>query len=461
MSERVINTLKRGVSPFNLTNPSSRDNYRRILDAVGDAKVVMIGESSHGTHEFYNIRAEITKLLIEEKGFNAVVVEADWPDAYRLNRYVQLGKHDRDHNAEEALSDFKSRFPLWMWRNTVVRDFAEWLRQHNKGLDRKHERIAFYGMDLYSMQSSMEAVIEYLHKVSPDDAKKAKEAYSLFDIFSGNPQQYGFWTGLGRPSLEAEVVKTLEDLREKGEEYLKGVGGLIDGDELFYAEQNAALVRNAEEYYRKMYHSDAITWNLRDKHMADCVKSLMKFHEKKQGKTAKTVIWAHNSHLGDARASKTREEYGKWNVGQLMREHFGLDGTFSIGFGTSLGTVTAAHKWDQPATLFNLKPGIKGSYEELFHSFAEKTDMDNFSLIFRSNSQDAHQDHVDPAINQALAGPLYERYIGVIYRPNTQKQSHCTLVSLPEEFDSYIYLDRTTAFRPLDPTSTWNMEGVI
>jgi len=434
-----------------LRTAEDKPDFSPILEAIGDAKVVMIGEASHGTHEFYWQRAELTKELIEKKGFSYIAVEADWPDAYRVNRYVQWGKNSKDKTAEEALGDFK-RFPLWMWRNEVVRDFVEWLRKYNEKKTAEH-RVAFYGMDLYSMFSSMDAVVEYLEKVSPDDAEKAKQSYSNFERFQGEPQVYGYAAGLGlSSSFEKEVVRTLVDLRQKGEAYLKGVGGLIDGDELFYAEQNAALVKDAEQYYRKMYHADENTWNIRDQHMADTLWSLYQFQNKKfKDKAQKFVVWAHNSHLGDARETDAGQIRGEHNVGQLLRQKFGMDNSFIVGHSTFTGTVTAAKKWDSPALLMQVKPGLPESWESLFHGVTERWHRE-FLLITRSNSASLSPDAKAVDI---LSHKKLERYIGVIYAPQTERASHYSRSRIGKEYDAVIFNDVTSGVRPIDPTPPW------
>jgi len=275
-----------------------------------------------------------------------------------------------------------------MWRNEVVAPFLDWLRNYNEHHRRKDApkgQVAFYGMDLYSMYSSMDAVVEYLEKVSPEDAALAKDRYANFDRFQGEPHSYGYASALGLSrSYQKEVVATLCDLRKKGEEYLCGRGGLIDGDELFYAEQNASLVMKAEEYYRKMVLGDENTWNIRDTHMADCVQSLLNFHEKKTGRTAKVVLWAHSSHLGDARAT-SRSAHGELNLGQLMRQRFGLSQTFNIALSTYSGSVTAASNWDDPADFKKVRNGLAMSYEHLFHSVGEQLGTPNWAAVVRSN----------------------------------------------------------------------------
>jgi len=454
----ISSVIRRSAFPITqrhvVTESSAGQNYAALLEAVGDAEVVMIGEASHGTHDFYQQRAEITKQLILKKNFTFIAIEGDWPDAYRVNRYVQHGKR-KDNTAVESLGDFK-RFPLWMWRNRVVVDFVEWLRQHNDqfGTD-IHKKVAFYGMDLYSFYSSMDAVIEYLEKVSPEDAKVARRRYSNFDRFQGEPAAYGHAAGFGLShTFEKEVVSTLLDLKKKEEVYLQGAGGLIDGDELFYTQQNAELVKNAEEYYRKMYQADDRTWNLRDKHMVDCVSSLFNYHKKKfkGARSEKVVIWAHNSHLGDARQTDAGQYRGEWNVGQLMRERFGLTKTFNIGFSTYQGTVTAAKSWDKPAQCMKVRNGLMGSYEHVLHSATENWDHKDYYMLFRSNSP---QIKPNPELVDTLLTPRYERYIGVIYRPDTEKASHYCKSSLPKEYDAVIFLDQTQAIEPIDPTKPW------
>jgi len=437
----------------------STESYTSLLQAVGDAEVVMIGEASHGTHEFYQQRAEITKQLILQKGFTFIAVEADWPDAYRANRYVQNGKK-ADKTAKGSLNDFK-RFPMWMWRNTVILEFIEWLRKHNDKTSADndpHKKVAFYGMDLYSFYSSMDAVVEYLEQVSPEDAKIAKKRYALFERFQGEPSSYGYAAGFGlTPSFEKEVVSTLVDLQKKGEIYLKGKGGLIDGDELFYTEQNARLVKNAEEYYRKMYHADEVTWNLRDGHMVDAISNLFEFHKRKLGdqRQEKVVIWAHNSHLGDARATEAGKRRGELNVGQLMREKYGLNKTFNIGFSTFNGSVTAAKNWDEPAQLDIVRNGIYDSYEHILHEAAQALKVPDYYLLFRSNNSSVK---VEAELVDKMMGPRYERYIGVIYRPDTEKASHYCQTNLPKEYDAVIFLDRTRALEPLDKTAPWEKQ---
>jgi erythromycin esterase-like protein len=326
--------------------------YDPLIDAVGDASLVLIGEASHGTHEFYEQRANITKLLIEEKGFHAVAAEADWPAAVRVHRYVS-GDSD-DANAEAALGDF-TRFPAWMWRNTVMLDFVAWLKGRGAG---------FFGIDLYSLHASIEAVLTYLDDVDPAAARRARDRYACFEHFGHDPQEYGYASTAGIiESCEDDVVKQLLELRAKAAEYARRDGKVAE-DEFFFAEQNARLTLNAERYYRSMFRGRVSSWNLRDQHMTETIEELMRHLGKRVG-NPKIVVWAHNSHLGDARATEMGWQ-GEWNVGQLVRERFG-DRSYLIGFSTYEGTVTAASDWDGPAEHKRVRPGMKNSYELLFH----------------------------------------------------------------------------------------------
>ena len=409
-------------------------DYDALLDLVGDARFVLIGEASHGTHEFYAHRAAITRRLIAEKGFNAVAVEADWPDAYRVNRYVR-GLGD-DEKADDALADFK-RFPTWMWRNRDVVEFIDWLREYNERIRGEDRRVGFYGVDLYSLFSSIEAVITYLQKVDPEAARRARERYSCFDHFGDEAQAYGYATAIGAtPSCEDEVVSQLVDFRRKLSDYAQR-DGHIPPDEAFFAEQNARLVANAERYYRSMFGSRVSSWNLRDSHMADTIDALAEHLQRRAG-SSRLVIWEHNSHLGDARATEMGRD-GEHNVGQLMRERHG-DATRLVGFSTFRGSVTAATDWDGPAERKTVRDGLPGSYERLFHD----TGMENFYLTLRGN---------DAA--QALIEPRLQRAIGVIYRPDTERMSHYFHASLPLQFDAMIHFDTTRALEPLE---TWPLE---
>ena len=409
-----------------------------LFDLVGDAQLVLIGEASHGTSEFYAARAQITRRLIEDRGFGAVAAEADWPDAYRVNRYVRGGGDDA--TAEEALRGFE-RFPTWMWRNAAVLDFVGWLREHN-GRPGRDERAkaGFYGLDLYSLYRSVHEVISYLDRVDPAAADRARKRYACFDQFSDDDAQvYGFAAAFGAgEECEREVVAQLVDLQRHAVEYARR-DGLMADDELFYAEQNARTVRAAEEYYRAMFSGRVSSWNLRDRHMADTLDALAGHLTRQRGAPAKIVVWAHNSHLGDARATETAAR-GELNVGQLVRERHPGDCRL-IGFTTYTGTVTAASDWEGPAERKWVRPALADSVEELLHEVGEK----GFMLRFGAASGSA----------DALCSARLERAIGVIYRPETERQSHYFGARVADQFDAVIHIDETRAVEPLERTARW------
>ena len=410
-------------------------DYDPLLNLIGEARIVLLGEASHGTHEFYHNRAQITERLIKEKGFSAVAVEGDWPDAYRVNRYVR-GASD-DGFAVEALADFR-RFPAWMWRNTDVVEFIEWLREHNDALPASSTKTGFYGLDLYSLHASMEAVLRYLAKVDPEAAKQARARYACFDHFGKDTQVYGFLTGTGvTKSCQDEAVSELVELRRRAAEYARR-DGLLAEEEAFYAEQNARLVKNAEEYYRSTFLEEVSSWNVRDRHMAETLEALTA-HLNRAGGHAKIVVWAHNSHVGDARVTE-RGQRGELNIGQLARERYKHDAVL-VGFTTAHGTVTAASDWDAPAERKRVRPALPGSYEALFHT----TEVDRFLLTWRA----------DDAVTEGLREERLERAIGVIYHPETERISHYFRTRLPSQFDAVLHFDETRAVEPLERNAAW------
>jgi len=430
-SERALSSALRAVA-----HPlvGSREDFDPLLGLVGDSRLVLLGEASHGTHEFYRIRAEITKRLIRECGFRAIAVEADWPDAYRVNRFVR--GRGQDAEASEALADFL-RFPQWMWRNAEVLDFVGWLRSHNDTVG-QDEQVGFYGLDLYSLHSSMAAVLDYLRIVDPAAARRAQERYACFDHFGDDPQRYAFAAGTGlAPSCEDEVIDQLLELRAAAQEYARR-DGRVDPDALFFAEENARLVRDAERYYRTMVHTGPDGWNLRDQHMTDTLAALAQHLGRGNGQT-KIVVWAHNSHVGDARATEVSFR-GELNVGQLVRQRWN-DSARLIGFTTYAGAVTAATNWDEPAEHKIVRRALPESYEAAFHTAG----IGNFYLDLRAPSE---------AVSM-LRRPLLERAIGVIYRPDTERLSHYFHASLPAQFDAVLHYDRTRAVEPLERGAAW------
>jgi erythromycin esterase-like protein len=402
-------------------------DYDPLLERTTGTRFVLLGEASHGTREFYRERAEITKRLIAEQGFTAVAAEADWPDAYRVNRYVRGASDDR--NPEEALADFR-RFPAWMWRNTQVVEFLVWLRRWNDALPPGAAKVGFYGLDLYSLYTSMEAVVAYLEEIDPAAAERARERYACFDHFGVDPQVYAYATAGGSAEpCEQEVVEQLIELRQRAA--AASGQGRVDEDRHFYAEQNARLVVNAEEYYRAVFRGGAPSWNLRDRHMAETLDELVRHLERTRA-PSRVAVWAHNSHVGDARATEMTER-GELNIGELVRERHG-DAAHTIGFTTYTGTVTAASNWGAVAERKRVRPALAGSWESLFH----QTAVPRFLL--------------QPA---ALDGRRLERAIGVIYRPDTERVSHYFNARIAGQFDTVIHLDETHAVEPLEPTSEW------
>ncbi|MCU1299439.1 MAG: erythromycin esterase-like enzyme [Acidobacteriaceae bacterium] len=410
----------------------ARADYDPLFEMIGDSRFVLLGEASHGTHDFYHTRAQITEWLIEEKGFAAVAVEADWPDAQRASRYVQ-GRGD-DAEAVEALDSFK-RFPTWMWRNTDVVEFISWLREYNDGLEQGERKVGFHGLDLYSLHASARAVLDFLDRVDPEAARRARHRYSCFEHFGEDTQAYGYSVTFGlSESCEEEAVNQLIEMQKRAAE-LASRDGKLDPDAFFIAEQNARLVKNAERYYRTMFESRVESWNLRDQHMVETLEAL----ERHLGSSAKIVVWAHNSHLGDARATEMGAQ-GELNIGQLMRERYGKDAML-VGFTTYTGTVTAASNWDAPAERKQVRPALGESYEAMFH----ETGIPGFLLELRGNEW----------IAGVLTEKRLERAIGVIYLPETERISHYFHTRLADQFDAVIHFDKTRAVEPLDRTSQW------
>ncbi len=412
---------------------SAASDHDALVQQASEAQCVLIGEASHGTQEFYATRAELTRRLIAEHGFRAVALEADWPDSFRVHSYVTGRENFAD--ADEALRDFQ-RFPGWMWRNTVVVEFVEWLRQWNARRPLK-QRAGIFGLDLYSMHTSIESVLSYLDKVDPSAARRARDRYGCFEHFSVEPQSYGHATVLrGKEPCEDEVIAQLVEMRRRYTELISRDGHVAEED-FFSAEQNARLVMNAERYYRAMFHGRDESWNLRDMHMFETLQELFAHLD---GGAAKVVVWAHNSHLGDARATEMSER-GELNLGQLARERLGAN-VFTIGFSTYTGTVTAASDWGGAAERKRVRPGLTNSYEELFHA----TGAAKFWLDLREPNE----------ATKLLRRPRLQRAIGVIYRPETERWSHYFEARLPEQFDAIIHLDQTHALEPLERNSHWD-----
>jgi protein-L-isoaspartate(D-aspartate) O-methyltransferase len=393
-----------------------------LLERIGDARVVLIGEASHGTSEFYRIRAEITKALLKQKDFDFVAVEADWPDAYRIHDFVTHRQREEPHDWEAF-----ARFPTWMWRNHEVLDFIHWLRDFNLQRRPPARRVGFYGLDLYSLFTSIHCVLTYLNRIDPDAAAVARVRYGCLTPWEGDPATYGQAALTGRyRSCEVEVVQMLRDLSCRRME-----ASTKDGEDLFDAQLNARLVADAEHYYRSMYYGSDESWNHRDTHMFETLRLLLD----RRGDRAKAVVWEHNSHLGNAAATQFGK-HGQFNVGQLCRQAFGKD-LYAIGQGTDHGSVAAASDWEGPMEIKRVRPAHPDSYERLMHL----AEMDAFFLpLTQSRNQQ---------LTSALAPRRLERAIGVIYRPETERLSHYFDASLPSQFDEWIWIDETSAVHPL------------
>jgi erythromycin esterase-like protein len=414
-----------------------RCDYDPLMALVGEARIVLLGEASHGTHEFYRERARITQRLISERGFTAVAIEGDWPDAYRVNCYVNGRGRDRD--AEEALRSF-ARFPTWMWRNAEVLDFVGWLRTFNEGRHHTARKVGFYGLDLYSLGASMEAVIGYLDEHDPRAARRARARYECLQPYAGAAAEYGqaVLLGVDEP-CRRHVIDQLVELRRRAGEYLSR-DGMAAEEEYFFAEQNAAIVANAEEYYRTMFGDRAGSWNQRDRHMADTLDHLLA-HLDRHGGSARVVVWAHNSHVGDARATEMSSR-GELNIGQLVRERHGRDAV-NVGFSTYSGTVTAASEWGADAERKRVRRALPDSCEALMHAMH----MPAFLLCPLAAGESG----------RALRDPRLERAIGVIYRPETERQSHWFTASVARQYDALVHIDSTRAVEPLERTPIWEL----
>lgn len=392
-----------------------------LLERIGDARVVLIGEATHGTSEFYRMRARITRELITRRNFNIVALEADWPDAATLDRRV------RGLEPTPLRTAPFSRFPAWMWRNAETRDFIDWLTEHNSHRQDPASKVSIHGLDLYSLNNSIGAVLDYLDRVDPETAESARVRYGCFSPWETDPTTYGrAVVGGALPGCEREVVSILNGLFVQRVQYIEE-----DGDAFFDALRNAVVIREAERYYREMYYGSSESWNLRDQHMHETLKAVMR----QKSPDAKAVVWAHNSHVGDARATEMGSR-NELNLGQLVSEALG-EQSYRIGMGTDHGTVCAASNWDEPMEIMPVQPSHEDSYERLCHSAR----VPRFLLPLR---------RVDnPAINEALLTPHLQRAIGVIYRPETEMLSHYFQAVLPDQFDEFIWFDETRALHAL------------
>lgn len=403
-----------------LADPSA-NGFAAAFDRFAECRVVLLGEASHGTAEFYRARAAITRRLVADHGFNIVAVEADWPDAAAVDRYINA--RPPVPGAEKPFQ----RFPEWMWRNTEVLDLVAWLRHRNDATAAEECKAGFYGLDLYNMGASIAAVLGYLERTDAVAAAIARQRYGCLTPWESDPARYGREAvSNSYRACEEQVVAQCRDLHRQQFE--------AHGEGLFDARQNARLIAAAERYYRVMYYGGAQSWNLRDTHMFETLTEILTA----RGAGAKAVVWAHNSHIGDARHTEMGRRLGEINLGQLCRERFGAEAAL-IGFSTGHGTVAAASEWGGPMQVMRVNPSRPGSHERLCHD----TGLGRFLIDFRPG--------VGEALRTALDGPRPERFIGVIYRPDSEVLSHYADAVLPRQFDGWVWFDETTALTPLGP----------
>lgn len=418
VDKKFIQEMAQEIEPFSNTDDANLDS---LLERIGDARIVLVGEATHGTKEFYEMRNKVTQQLIEQKGFNFIAIEGDWPDAARIDNYVR-----HVHCPVTEWTAF-ARFPIWMWRNNSVKTFVDWLHNYNSQI-KYNNRISFYGLDLYSLYNSINSILKYLDDVDPNAANIARERYGCLSPWQKDPATYGRAAITGSyQSCEREVLEMLTDILRKRQDYTE-----YDGERFLDTVQNARLVANAERYYRVMYYGSRESWNLRDMHMFETLNSLLKFH----GPDSKAIVWAHNSHVGDASATEMFRR-GEYNLGYLCRQESKLK-SYTIGFGTNDGTVAAASNWDEDMEIKYVKPAIDKSYEYLFH----QVEQPNY-LLGLDGVKSTY-------IAETLLQPRLERAIGVIYRPETELASHYFQAVLPKQFNEYIWIDETQAVSPIE-----------
>lgn len=397
----------------------SSNDLDSLLERIGDAKYVFLGESSHGTHEFYTWRSAITKRLIKEKGFNFIAVEGDWPDCYELNRYIK-GYSNQDMKSHELLHNFE-RWPTWMWANWEIAALMDWLKEHNSKLPNE-KKVGFYGLDVYSLWDSMENIVTYLEKNDPEAAVLAKKALKCFDPYQRDEYRYARAQAFLGKSCREPLVKLLAEVRKKAHQYNDDIEASLN------AEQNAVIALNAEKYYSNMMSLDDNTWNIRDQHMMETLNRLLNFY----GVGSKSIVWAHNTHIGDARYTDMKDA-GMFNIGQLAREEKGRKDVVLVGFGTYTGKVIAGKRWGAPMEVMHVPPAIKGSIECQLH---HESPM-NRIIVFDKKGYGGYKDVV------------LHRAIGVVYNPEREKRGNYVPTKLNERYDAFIYLDRTSALHPL------------
>jgi erythromycin esterase len=415
--KEAINAVKQWAYPL-----KDKSGLQPLIDRIGDARIVMLGEASHGTHEYYTWRTHITQRLIDEKGFNFIAVEGDWPDCYRLNRFIK--GYDTDaKTAFKVLHEFK-RWPTWMWANWEILALATQLKKHNDGLP-ANKKVGFYGLDVYSLWESMESILQYLKKTDPEALEVAEDAFLCFEPYRRDEGQSYARASMFVPELcEHEVVHLLKEIQQRSSTYN------TDHENVFSAEQNALIAVNAEKYYRAMIKGGPHSWNLRDRHMAETLERLLKYH----GEKSKVIVWEHNTHIGDARATDMVDE-GMYNIGELARMQHHDKGVVLVGFGSYKGAVMAGRSWGATMQAMQMPEAKKGSWEYLLHRAGNENKlllMDDFSGndVFMEN----HIGH---------------RAVGVVYNPQYEQYGNYVPSILPLRYDAFIYLDETSALHPL------------
>lgn len=439
MAGQLSQVVQAAAKPLpELTDPS----FGQMFDSFRNYKVVLLGDGSHGTSEFYRARAEITKHLVEQHGYTMVALEADWPDAEAIDRYVRLRPGPKGRIASKGKDEPFKRFPTWMWRNREMQEFVEWMRDRNAKVA-PEDRAGFYGLDLYSMGSSIHSVITYLDRVDPSAGKEARRRYGCLQPWVDDPASYGLASLRGLENCETKVVQMLKDILRHRLDYIADVH---DGEEFHSTEQNAHVVRDAEKYYRAMYYSSASSWTLRDTHMFDTLDRLFQF----KPPNSKAIIWAHNSHVGDARYTSMGERRKEINIGQLCRERYGRDNVAIIGCGTHTGTVAAAHEWDEDMEVVDVNPSRPDSWEYIAHA----TGIPRFVLDLRPGYASVD---LRKAFEQER--PRLERFIGVIYRPDTERISHYSQAYLHDQLDAYVWFDESSAVNSLEKVQPFTPLG--
>lgn len=414
----LVNSLKASSYPLN-----EKEDLEPLYDLIGDARIVMLGEASHGTHDYYTWRAHISKKLIEEKEFNFIAVEGDWPDCYRLNRFIK--GYDTNSKSVLKVMETFNRWPTWMWANWEIVALANWLRKHNAGLT-ADKRIGFYGLDVYSLWESMESIMQYLKKTDLSALRVAEEAYQCFEPYGRDEGTSYARASQFVPELcRNEVVTLLKEIQQRIPSYNS------DYENVFSAEQNAFIAVNAEKYYRAMITGGPHSWNVRDRHMADTLSRLLKFH----GKNSKAIVWEHNTHIGDARATDMAED-GMFNIGELARIEHADKGVVLVGFGSYKGSVIAGKRWGSPMRAMELPEARKGSWEYFLHRAGAKD-----KLLLMKDFQK----------NKILTkNYLGHRAVGVVYNPELDKYGNYVPTIIPARYDAFIYLDETIALHPLN-----------